>query len=182
MIVTDEEKVIFYNEISADSPVNNVVIRNLDFDKDEAYKFEWAINIKPLSREQSYVFIQVNGVRTAYIINQGGYRGSPNANDVPPLAKPDRLALGTGYETSSHTPTSGYITFYKHADPPNGYGHSFVGEKTHDDGHRYFTHIFGGTIDQTAIERQPITNIGFVGDTNGTGTATWYGWIKVSRV
>lgn len=45
MIVTDEEKVIYYKEISADSPVNNVVIRNLDFNKDEAYKFEWNCNL-----------------------------------------------------------------------------------------------------------------------------------------
>lgn len=79
MIVTDEEKVIYYQEISADSPVNNVVIRNLDFNKDEAYKFEWAINIKPLSKEGSFINLDVNGVRKAYSISEGGYYGTPNA-------------------------------------------------------------------------------------------------------
>jgi len=180
MIVTEEEKLIFYKEISAASPINNVVISNIDFEEDEAYKFEWALNIKPLSGEQCFVFIEINGTRNAYAINEGGFWGTPNTLDVSQKAIPDAMALGTGYTTPYDQPTSGYVTFYKHPDRDhNGYGHSFVGEKMHDDGHHYITHILGGTIDQAV---GPITNIGFVGDGTGSGTVTWYGWIKASKV
>ena len=185
MIVTEEEKVIFYKEISADSPINNLRIGNLDFYLDKGYRMEWSLAYPETHETNAWIYIQPNGVRNSFWIDMPYWQndGNGHSSGLPNYVRGDSLAIhGANINQTSPYGSGGEFVISKIPEPTD-YGYSWRTQISRDDGVHCMTMVGGGMVhDGYYGPVNEITFIDLVADGTGNGTPVWYGWIKVSKV